>query len=438
MVLVGEIEYRAKVVGADTARSKTEDLQESQEDLADTSESSASALNGFAGTVRRSGNRSKETGRQTGILTHSLRILGSTGAFVGGTLLGLAKTNAFLAASIKGVTVAVGLLKAGMGALAIGGIAGKVVFGLKVLAGVLLGAAAAKFILIGALAVGIGLLGAWMLHTTGALDRIRDFGAYVGGELPDAARDGLLQVLSLIAGPLAVLGGFIIGTFEGGFSEGFARAREVTGVFVGAWGRQIGRVRDTADDAWVYIGNGVGNLKDRTVGYFGDIATRGRRSWRRLTDGARNMTSRITGFFGEIRSAATFGVRSGFNAVVPPRVNIPSVTLRAPDWAGGMRHRIGGGSIPLPRLQVGGMVEDTGAAVVHRGEAVIPRPIVEAAQRGTSGGGGDSITNVERLAVYIEGGDFDPADMTRREIEDFAERIADALGKKTSTVAGTR
>ena len=410
MVQIGTIEYEARVTGAADAKSQTDDLQQSQEDLGETAESSASSLNNFSGTVETTGDRSSQTNRQTGIFDHSLRLLGSTSHFVGGALLGMAGKIGIVGTAIKGATLAVGVLKGAFAGLTLKGVLGSVVGGLKAGAAWLAAGSAGALAFAGVIGAGIGLLGAWILHTTGALAAVQRFGAWVGEVLPDWVRDGLLQIISLVAGPLAALGGFIIGTFEGGFGEGIARAREVVDIFVGAWERQIGRVVD-----------------------FGE------RSWERLTSGAERMKNRVTGFFGDIQDAATGTVRSGFNAVVPDSVSIPSVTLSAPSWAGGMSTTIGGQSIDLPQLSVGGMIENTGAAVVHEGEAVIPEPIVSAAERagGGNGGGGGGFT-VEDLTLIINADSFDPSDLSRRDVEELADRLVRAMGKKTSKIAGTR
>lgn len=409
MVQIGEIEYRAKVTGAAEAKSQTEDLQESQEDLADASEDSATSLNGFAGSIRSSGDASTQTGRQTGVLDHSLRLLGSTAHFVGGSIVGLIAKVTGLGGVMATGAKAVGLLKGALAGLTLKGILGSVVGAVKGFGVWLAAGSAGALAFAGAIGAGLGVLGAWILHTTGALDAVGRFGAFVRDVAPDWVADGILQILSLFAGPLAALGGFIIGTFEGGFSEGVARAREVTQIFVGAWERQIGRVRDFASN-----------------------------SWSRITSGAENMKDRVVGFFGDIEDAATGTVRSGFNAVVPDSVSIPSVTLSAPSWAGGMSTTIGGQSIDLPQLSVGGRIEESGAAVVHEGEAVIPEPIVSAAEGADTDGGGDGGVTVEDMTLIINADSFDPSDLSRRDVKELADRLTKAMGRKTSSRAGTR
>jgi len=411
MVQIGEITYRAKVTGADDAKKKTDDLQESQEDLAETSDESASAMNGFAGTVTSSGDSSERSAQSVGVMDTATRLLASTATFAAGSLTGLAGKIVGVSSVSAAASGALGTLTTWLSGLTLSGVVGSVTGAFSSFAGWLAAGSAGALAFAGAIGAGIGLLGVWILKVTGALGAVKDFGAWVGNVLPDWVNDGILQIISLVAGPLAALGGFIVGTFEGGFGEGIARARETVDIFLGAWERQIGRIVNFGENAWDSI-----------------------------TQGAMNMKNDVVGFFGDIEDAATNQVRAGFNAVVPSSVNIPSVTLSAPDWAGGMSTTIGGGSINLPQLNTGGMIEQTGAAIVDRGEAVIPEPIVSAAEQdgGGGGGGGDVQIDVGGITLQVDGAEFDPSDLSRREVEDLADRLVRAMGKKTSNIAGTR
>ena len=388
MVQIGTIEYEAKVVGAREAKAQTDDLQESQEDLGEASESSASSMNSFAGTVEGAGSQSARTGRQTTVLDHSVRLLASTAVFAGGTLAGLAGKVGILAVAMKGGAIAVGILKGALAGLTLGGIAGAVVGGLASLATWFAAGSAGAIAFAGALGFGLGVLGVWALEATGALDAVRDFGAFVGNVLPDWVRDGLLQVLSITVGPLAAFGAFIAGTVRGGFSEGFEDARQVVDIFAGAWERQI----------------------DRIAGAFESTIDDMLAKW---------------DLFSSVGSTM---FRAGWNRTVPATVSLPSVSVAGREF--------GGGTIRLPQLQTGGMVRETGAAVVHSGEAVIPEPIVNAATRGGGGGGGD--VNVDELRVVINADSFDPSDMSRGDIRKFADRLTRELGKQTTSRAGTR
>lgn len=90
----------------------------------------------------------------------------------------------------------------------------------------------------------IGLFGVWVLETLGVLDAVRNLGRWVANQLPGFVRDGILTIIGIFAGPLAVIGGFVTGFIEGGFEEGFERAREVIDTFIGAAVRLFRPVAD--------------------------------------------------------------------------------------------------------------------------------------------------------------------------------------------------
>ena len=146
-------------------------------------------------------------------------------------------------------------------------------------------AAAAAF---GAL---LGLLGVGILEKTGILDAVRNLGAAIGEALPAAVRDGMLAVLSLVLGPLAVIGaaisGFVKGFLEGGLSEGISRAveraKEALSIFTGAWDRILSGVGDIIGDFIEQAFNfgrklieefvsGIMSMRDDVADAAGDIA----------------------------------------------------------------------------------------------------------------------------------------------------------------------
>lgn len=442
MVQIGTIEYEARVTGAGEARSKTEDLQESQEDLAEASEESAGVMNRFAGTVETGGENAGNAAHNVGIMDTATRLLGSTATFVTGALGGMAARILGISGATAAASGALSTLTGWLSGLTLSGIIGSAVGAIKGFAGWLAAGSAGALAFAGAVGAGLGLLGVWALQVTGALDAVRGFGTWVRDRLPGWVRDGLLQIISLAVGPLAALGGFITGTLEGGFGEGVRRARQVIGVFVGAWQRNINRVVRIGQVGWNRIKQGVAGLRTRAVSEVGKIRNFAENSWSRIASGAQSMKQKVVGFFGDIGTAATNQFRSGFNSVVPSSIDIPSVTIGGGSIAGQdiPSTTIGGGSLSLPQLQTGGMIEQSGAAVVHEGEAVVPEPIVSAAESGGGGGGGDTIIEVDvgGITLRVDGSGFDPNDLSRRELESLADQIASAIGKKTSTVAGTR
>lgn len=414
MVQIGTIEYEARVTGVDDAQESTDELQESQEQLAETTEESAGLLNRFAGTVDAGAGNADEAAHNVGRMDTSTRLLGSSASIAAGAVSVL--VGEIVAASVTGGAAAgaLGSLKGAISGLTIGGIVGGAIGSLKGFASWLAAGSAGALAFAGALGFGLGVLGVWALEVTGAIGKIRQFGQVLSEKLPGWARDGLITLIGIFAGPLAAIGSFIVGTIQGGFKEGINRAKQTLSVFQGAWNRTIGRIKSVASSGWNTIASGAQGMKNRIVGFFGDLG-----------DSAGSM------------------IRSGFNAAIPSSLSIPEVTIGGGSIAGQdiPSVSIGGGSINMPQLQTGGMIEQSGAAVVHEGEAVIPEPIVSAASGGGSsggGGGGDVTVDVGGITLEVTDPNFDPSDLSRRDVESLADRIARILGKKTSSIAGTR
>lgn len=399
-------------------------------------------MNRFAGTVETGGDNAGDAAQSVGVMDTATRLLGSTASFVAGSLGGLAGRIVGITGVSAAASGALSTLTGWLSGLTLSGVVGSVTGAISGFAGWLAAGSAGALAFAGAIGAGLGLLGVWVLEVTGALDAVKRFGAWVGNQLPGSVRDGLLQIISIVAGPLAALGGFIVGTLEGGFGEGVRRAREVIGIFVGAWKRNINRIVQVGQAGWNRIKQGVAGLRSRAISEVRNIQNFASNSWSRITSGAQSMKQKVVGFFGDIGTAATNQFRSGFNSVVPSSIDIPSVTIGGGTIAGQdiPSATIGGGSISLPQLQTGGMIEESGAAVVHEGEAVVPEPIVSAAESGGGGGGGGGDVTVEVGQIVLEVSDpgFDPSDLSRSEIKDLADRISRALGQKTSSVAGTR
>jgi len=88
----------------------------------------------------------------------------------------------------------------------------------------------------------------------------------------------------------------------------------------------------------------------------------------------------------------------------------------------------------VPSFDTGGMIEETGLAQVHAGEAVIPADITKEFKQ--SGGGGSGKT-VQVNVGGIEIGDqsLDLSNLTRREMKQLADMLAERLGDEVrSTV----
>lgn len=84
----------------------------------------------------------------------------------------------------------------------------------------------------------------------------------------------------------------------------------------------------------------------------------------------------IRGVFRDAGDAAGAALRHAFNAAVPSSVDLPSATIAG--------QTIGGGSLDLPQLDTGGLIQGDGLAMLHEGEAVLPKSQVD---RGAITGG---------------------------------------------------
>lgn len=425
------------MTGADDARDQTDDLQESQEDLAAASERSAETMNGFAGTISGMGERAGMSARATSVLDNSVRLLSSTATFAVGSL-------ASFVGSVTGISVASGTatgavtgLTGALSGLTISGVVGSVTGALSGFVGWLAAGSAGALAFAGAVGTGLGLLGVFALEASGALNAVQRFGRFVGNILPPQVRDGLLQIVSIAAGPLAVLGSMIVGFFRDGWQGAIQAGKKTIGIFVGAWSRQVGRIKAIWSQGVASIRSGWNSIKADGRAAINTVRTRFQNGINQIRSGFAGLRDDVSNYLGSIGSAAASRFRSGFNSVIPSSIDIPSASVSLPDAVGGGSVTVGGGSFNLPQLQTGGMVGETGIAEVHKGESVIPRPLVEAAESGGGGGGGGDVV-VESVSVSIDGGDFDPSNMSRRELESFASRVAKAIGRKTNTTAGMR
>lgn len=111
----------------------------------------------------------------------------------------------------------------------------------------------------------IGLFGVWALEALGVLDAVQNLGRWIGNLLPGIVRDGILTIIGIFAGPLAVIGGFITGFIEGGFEEGIERAQEIIDIFIGAAARLFQPIADVITGIFETLQNIVSQTWDAIV-----------------------------------------------------------------------------------------------------------------------------------------------------------------------------
>lgn len=383
MAEVGELTWIAEIKEIADAKRDAEDMNEGLGGLADQARESESAMDEVGESSGSAGLEFLNLNRTTGFLIGILSLLG-------GELF-------LLVARFTGVTAGartlIRVMKELIGWIAAGGLSGAIGTATGLLKGFIGWLAAGSAGALGfaaAIGVVLGLIGVWILKTTGILDAIRELGAMLADSLPGWARDALLAVISIFAGGLAILGAMIVGFMDGGLSEAFARGEEVLDIFAGAWGRLFERVRKLWDD-----------FKS-------------------------DLVSGAEGLAGDISGALGGTIRAAWNAVVPSEVRIGSVEVAGKTITEGF-------TIDLPQLQSGGMIEETGAFVGHEGEMVLPADVSRAvidAIRGIGGGGGSAAAsvNIEQQTIDIGDQQIDVSQLDRTTLEILASLIAEKQG----------
>jgi len=447
MVKVGEVFWVARVEGQGKASAAAQDLQDDMGDVAEQSTKAAAAQETVASTTGDAADSQDDAAGSTGVLTTAYSLLGS-GLLFAANRTGLMTVATLAYSKAAGVaaaaTTAWNIAQGGVGGLLkkLGGLLGTASAYLSGFVSWLLAGSAGAFAVAGAIGAAIGLLGVWILEVTGALDAIKGFGEWVGNQLPGFVRDGLLNVLSIVVGPLAVLGGLIVGFVEDGFSGAFDRAGQIVDIFIGSWARNIGRLgaifdkgiqavisgfnqfvtiaRNGFNSFFNWVLGGWNLVTNRLGGLFNGLITGFLNGFRRIQaigtsafngfkEAATGAVEDIESFFtgipdkiasvpGEINSIFSDlgeGLSNKFaqlwNAMIPAEVGLepvtlPTVTIDAGPLGSadvGGQTIFGGVTFDLPQLQAGGLIEDPGIAEVHRGEAVLPEPITSALQSGS-------------------------------------------------------
>lgn len=171
-------------------------------------------------------------------------------------------------------------------------------------------------------------------------------------------------------------------------------------------------VRTKVSEFWAWITNVVSNIRTKTVAGWNAVKTGAVRAWDSITSKVSKFYNWVTGLPGKI-SGRLFGMWDGVKTGLKAALNWVIGRLR------GFSFSIGGGSfmgIDIPQYTIGfgnlpyldrgaGMVQQSGLAVIHRGESVTPAARVTPYRSG-SGGGGATITingsNAKVIRVLLE------------------------------------
>lgn len=384
MVTIGSLTWVAKVEGASQAQRKADNVADSMQEA----DEKASGLNSRLGTT---GSRLKSGGKRARSLgTRMTRLTGILGLVTSGLFfLGGMATSAW--AAIGGLSGIVATLT-GAFSTAVGLVSGFISW--------LAAGSAGALAFAGALGAAVGLFVVWILHITGVMDWVRRLGQMIGGQLPAWARDGLIALIGIFAGPLAIIGGFINGFIEGtmkgglvqGIETGVARAKAVFDTLAGG-------IQRTVDRAATFVTEGLAGLGE----------------------------------------SAAEGFRGTFNAIIPNQLNIPEITIGGGSVAGQdlPSATIGGGHLDIPQLQTGGMIERTGVFLGHAGERVLNT--AEVSRTGSGGGpdpvGGGGGMDIE---ISVEFGDqtLDLSNLTQADKEEIARLVAEETGREVESTIG--
>lgn len=162
-----------------------------------------------------------------------------------GTLIGVLGTLAAVFLPVLAVAFKVKGVMTTLGAIwnAITGAAGAVAGALQNLIGWFAAGSTGALAAAGALGALIGTFAVFVLEATGVNDAIESLGRGLGNSVPNAVRNASLALLSLVAGPLAVLGGAVRGFVQGVMEDGLVGgikgaadgALQVVRIFAQSW-----------------------------------------------------------------------------------------------------------------------------------------------------------------------------------------------------------
>lgn len=411
MAEVGELTWIAEIKEIAESKREAESMSEGLEGLADQARQTDAAMEDIDESAGSLGDRFGGLGRRSGLLSGALGLVGSglmllVGQFTGAT---------------GAITTFTSALKGAYAWLAAGGLSGI----LSTVSGYISGfvswlaaGSAGAIAFAAALGAAVGLFVVWVMHITGILDWIENLGAALGSQLPAWARDGLIAVIGIFAGGLAVLGAMIVGFMENGLKGAINRGEEVLGIFEGAWDRTLSRI-------WSLLTG----WKAKVVSFLGSLG--------------QDLASTVSG-----------AVTTAWNAAIPSQVTIPSVTIGGQTIGADIPHvgtvstqvpqvTLGGDQLNFPQMASGGMIKSGGGAVLHEGEMVLPadvsRDVISAirrASKGGSGGGETTSVNIEQQVIEIGDQRLDVSELGRTQMEMLADLIAQKQGDQLSTLIG--
>lgn len=295
MAEVGSLDWAVNLKEAAESKKEVQEMASEFEETADVARDADEAIGQMDETTGSLGDSFGRTRQQGGQMTGMLSLISTGFLSLIGTVTGLTGIMASLSAAWATLIGFGGTLAGWLGTLA--------GLGSGFIAWMAAGSAGALAVAAGIGAL-IGILAVFVLEMTGVLDAAGDLGAWLGNKLPAMARDGLIALISIVAGPLAVIGaailGFVRGTLDGGLMEGFRRSwqyiKDIMNVFGGAWKRLINGLIQVGADFITWIGNWSGNFYNKLKSSLSNALTAGQ-------EFGENIVSKITSFGGDMLSA---------------------------------------------------------------------------------------------------------------------------------------
>lgn len=469
MANVGSLNWLVKMEKAARAKSKAKEVTNEFDEMGDKARQADRAVEDLNDSTDNAGGKLSGMGRRLGLTTGMLGLF-TSGLFAAGNallrLMGISIGGGALGSLVtwlRGLTLtgAVAWLRGlaatlgGMLLTALGKIAyaaGAVVGALEWMVASGGALAAAGWAIAAAIGAVIGLFGVWILEITGVLDWIGKLGEMLSSSLPDWATEGIITLISLLTGPLAALGGFIVGFIRGGFDKGMEMAWQIVKI-------QVRAIWNTFARLWNLLKSGFSGFVSWLKGLFAGVVNWLLGAWRKFTTYVGAQLAKAQRFVHDLKNAIMAGLRGAlqavknpiktvkkflgnavnaaknfFNDVAPkplkdafnwvvdkvqwlidkiqelidklqgaadavgnaadavPGSDIAGAAGRAAgdagSWAAGGLGDLASGEVNLPSLDTGGTVERSGVARVHAGE-VVGKPGELLKAAGLSMSGGD-------------------------------------------------
>lgn len=177
-------------------------------------------------------------------------------------------------------------------------------------------------------------------------------------------------------------------------------------------------VRDRIEEAADTVRNAAGDARDWAISRFEDLRSGvedilsgfpsfmmdlGRDVIDSLRDGIKERVMSVVDTLGDMGDMAAERFAEAFNEVIPSSISIPSRSIDVPDSLGGGSVTIGGGSLDIPQLAEGGVVDRPTLAMIGEAgpEAVVP---LDRSDEFGGSSGGDTFVSIEfsERSIMIE------------------------------------